>query len=131
MQGHVVNPPSVCAQTRAAKGLSKLRTSISEVTGEKRGVAPGSFVDLLVNATDKATGMSLTDLERTNQVIGYLDYLPSLRCILNSLPILDPLSYPAVHSCSMHAQEHGSHQVAAHHRVPDLAPRCFTPSVQQ
>lgn len=30
-------------------------------------MAPGSFVDLLVNATDKATGESLSDLERTNQ----------------------------------------------------------------
>ncbi len=36
--------------------------------GERRGVLPGSFVDLLVNATDKATGQSLTDIERTNQV---------------------------------------------------------------
>jgi hypothetical protein len=48
--------------------LGKLRASFAENTGERRGVAPGSFVDLLVNATDKATGTSLTDLERTNQV---------------------------------------------------------------
>ncbi|BDA40684.1 Cytochrome P450 3A12 [Coccomyxa sp. Obi] len=54
-------------QNRTAKGLSKLRASFAEATGERRGVAPGSFVDLLVNATDKATGTSLTDLERTNQ----------------------------------------------------------------
>ena len=55
------------AQNRAAKGLAKLRPSIAEASGERRGVAPGSFVDLLVHATDKATGLSLTDLERTNQ----------------------------------------------------------------
>ena len=57
-----------CAQKREAKGLSsRLRASFAEATGERRGVAPGSFVDLLVNATDKATGESLSDLERTNQ----------------------------------------------------------------
>lgn len=56
------------AQNRRARGLAKLRASFAETTGERRGVAPGSFVDLLVNATDKATGTSLTDLERTNQV---------------------------------------------------------------
>ena len=54
-------------QNRTAKGLGKLRASFAEATGERRGVAPGSFVDLLVNATDKTTGTSLTDLERTNQ----------------------------------------------------------------
>ena len=55
-------------QKREAKGLSsRLRASFAEATGERRGVAPGSFVDLLVNATDKATGESLSDLERTNQ----------------------------------------------------------------
>ena len=46
---------------------NRLRASFAEATGERRGVAPGSFVDLLVNATDKATGESLSDLERTNQ----------------------------------------------------------------
>ena len=57
-----------CAQKREAKGLSsRLRASFAEATGQRRGVAPGSFVDLLVNATDKATGESLSDLERTNQ----------------------------------------------------------------
>ena len=56
------------AQKREAKGLSsRLRASFAEATGERRGVAPGSFVDLLVNATNKATGESLSDLERTNQ----------------------------------------------------------------
>ena len=56
------------AQKREAKGLSsRLRASFAEATGERRGVAPGSFVDLLVNATDKATGESFSDLERTNQ----------------------------------------------------------------
>jgi hypothetical protein len=55
-------------QKRKAKGLGKLRISFAKTTGERRGVSPGSFVDLLVNATDKATGQSLTDLERTNQV---------------------------------------------------------------
>lgn len=55
-------------QKREARGLqNKLRSSFAETTGERRGVAPGSFVDLLVNATDKATGESLSDLERTNQ----------------------------------------------------------------
>ena len=49
------------------KGLQKVRPNLAETTGERRGVAPGSFVDLLVNATDKATGESLSDLERTNQ----------------------------------------------------------------
>lgn len=54
-------------QRRESKGLQKTRPSFTETTGERRGVAPGSFVDLLVNATDKATGESLSDLERTNQ----------------------------------------------------------------
>ncbi|CAL5225497.1 g8325 [Coccomyxa viridis] len=54
-------------QRRESKGLQKTRPSFAETTGERRGVAPGSFVDLLVNATDKATGESLSDLERTNQ----------------------------------------------------------------
>ena len=68
----------VLVQSRAAKGLARLRPSISEVTGERRGVAPGSFVDLLVNATDKATGTSLTDLERTNQVPSRIPVTPLL-----------------------------------------------------
>ena len=54
-------------QRRESKGLQKTRPSFADTTGERRGVAPGSFVDLLVNATDKATGESLSDLERTNQ----------------------------------------------------------------
>ena len=63
-----VNRALWSVQKREAKGLSsRLRTSFAEATGERRGVAPGSFVDLLVNATDKATGESLSDLERTNQ----------------------------------------------------------------
>ena len=71
------------AQKREAKGLSsRLRASFAEATGERRGVAPGSFVDLLVNATDKATGESLSDLERTNQAFVMVmsgKYVPATR----------------------------------------------------
>jgi hypothetical protein len=73
--------PRARAQNRAAKGLAKLRPSIAEAAGERRGVAPGSFVDLLVHATDKATGLSLTDLERTNQARSLAS--PRAGCLLS------------------------------------------------
>ena len=33
----------------------------------RRGVAPGSFLDLLMHATDRTTGRGFTDLEIANQ----------------------------------------------------------------
>ena len=36
----------------------------------RRGVAPGSFLDLLMRATDRTTGRGFTDLEIANQVRG-------------------------------------------------------------
>ena len=36
----------------------------------RRGVAPGSFLDLLMRATDRTTGRGFTDLEIANQARG-------------------------------------------------------------
>ena len=33
----------------------------------RRGVAPGSFLDLLMRATDRTTGRGFTDMEIANQ----------------------------------------------------------------
>ena len=38
----------------------------------RRGVQPGSFIDLLMRAKDKTTGQGFTDLEIANQVTPFL-----------------------------------------------------------
>lgn len=53
----------------------------------RRGVQPGSFIDLLMRAKDKTTGQGFTDLEIANQVaLSAIPLLPSYTCIL--LPAL-------------------------------------------
>ncbi|KAK9916733.1 hypothetical protein WJX75_006344 [Coccomyxa subellipsoidea] len=58
-------------QNRIAKGLGKLRASFAENTGERRGVAPGSFVDLL------AFVMVLSAYETTANALAFTMYLLS------------------------------------------------------
>ena len=41
----------------------------------RRGVQPGSFIDLLMRAKDKTTGQGFTDLEIANQVASLLPHL--------------------------------------------------------
>jgi len=39
----------------------------AEAAGPRRGIAPGSFLDLVMRARDRTTGRGFTDLEIANQ----------------------------------------------------------------
>ena len=43
--------------------------------GFRRGVAPGSFIDLLVRANDRTTGSKFSDTELASQVRNLSDHL--------------------------------------------------------
>lgn len=61
--GHAAPAGEHAATTTAAEGGPK---GVKEGTA-RRGVAPGSFLDLLMRATDRTTGRGFTDTEIANQ----------------------------------------------------------------
>ncbi len=61
----------------------------------RRGVLPGSFLDLMTRATDRTTGMGFTDFEIANQVC--------CTCV-HVLPLGLQMHPPGSLSCSLHTK---------------------------
>lgn len=68
-QAGEAQPAGIALSRGVATSNNNQHLSAQQQTVAHKGVAPGSFMDLLLRSTDKTTGKGLTDYEIANQVV--------------------------------------------------------------